>query len=67
VKSISTNNVDDLGSNPSVEDTHHEAILEPPPVKPLTVEVSTTGSVFIFCNKGLSLKLLLKGEITVLQ
>jgi serine/threonine protein kinase len=33
---------------------------------PVTINVSTTGFVFNFCHKGLSLKLNVKGDITVL-
>jgi len=60
-------NSDDLGRNPSIEDTHREAILEQPPVNPLTMEmeVSTTGSLLISCHKQLSFKLRVTGAVTV--
>jgi len=57
---------DGLGRKPSIKKTHREAVPEQPPLEPLITEVSTTGSVFIFCRKGLSLKLLLKGIVTIL-
>jgi hypothetical protein len=56
--------------HPFIKMVNWEAVLEKcvtPPVKPLTMEVSTTRSVFIFCHSGLLLKLLIKGTVTILQ
>jgi len=50
----------DLGRNPSIEDTHREAVLEQSSLQPLTMTVSNTGSLLISCHKQLSFKLYVK-------
>jgi hypothetical protein len=51
--------------HPFFKEVDWEAVLQkrvPPPFKPQIKDVSTTGSVFIFCHKGMSLNLHVKGE-----
>jgi hypothetical protein len=51
--------------HPFFERVDWEAVLQkrvPPPFKPEIRNVSTTASVFIFCHKGMSLNLYVKGE-----
>jgi len=56
---------DDLGRNPSINNGHCEAVLEPPPLQPLTVNISNRGSLLISCHTQLSFKLHVKGRSNI--
>jgi hypothetical protein len=58
-------NTRSIRKHPFFKTVEWEAMLQKrvkPPYKPQIIEVSTTGSVLIFCHKELSLKLDVKGE-----
>jgi hypothetical protein len=57
---------DDLRRNPSINNGHCQAMLEPPPLQSLTVNISKTRSLLISCHKQLSYKLHVKGGSNIL-